>query len=245
MPTPHISAQPDDFAPVVLMPGDPRRARRIAETFFTDARLVTEVRSIEGWTGTVDGRPVSVLASGMGMPSISIYATELFRFYGVRRIVRVGSAGAIATDLELGDVVIGSAAHTDSAIPAQWVPGVHLSLAPSYAMLAAAVHAAEQAGITHRVGAIFSSDTFYSDNAARTAALAAFGTLAVEMEAAALYGVAARERREALTVATVSDHLVTGAHLSSEERETTFAAMVQIALAALLDPPLSDLAHQG
>ena len=123
------------------MPGDPRRARRIAETTFTDPRLVTEVRSIEGWTGTVDGRPVSVLASGMGMPSISIYATELFRFFGVRRIVRVGSAGAVAPDLGLGDVVIGSAAHTDSAIPSQWVPGAHLSLVPSYPMLAAATRA--------------------------------------------------------------------------------------------------------
>ncbi len=241
MPTPHISAQPGDFAPVVLMPGDPRRARRIAETTFADPRLVTEVRSIEGWTGTVDGRPVSVLASGMGMPSISIYATELFRFFGVRRIVRVGSAGAVAPDLGLGDVVIGSAAHTDAALPSQGVPGAHLSLAPSYPMLAAAVRAAESAGIRHRVGAIFSSDSFYSDRPELNEQLAAFGTLAVEMEAAALYGIALRERREALTVLTVSDHIITGARMSSEERETTFAGMVQVALAALLDPPLPEL----
>jgi purine-nucleoside phosphorylase len=238
MPTPHISAQPGDFAPVVLMPGDPRRARRIAETMFTDPRLVTEVRSIEGWTGTVDGRPVSVLASGMGMPSISIYSTELFRFYGVRRIVRVGSAGAVAADLELGDVVIGAAAHTDSAIPDQWVPGVHLSLAPSFPMLAAAASSAEQAGIRHRVGALFSSDVFYSDRPGLNEKLAAFGTLAIEMEAAALYGVALREGGEALTVATVSDHIMTGARMSSEERETTFASMVGIALAALFAPGL-------
>jgi purine-nucleoside phosphorylase len=174
------------------------------------------------------------------MPSISIYATELFRFYGVRRIVRVGSAGAVAPDLALGDVVIGSAAHTDSAIPSQWVPGAHLSLAPSYPMLAAAVKAAERAGVRHRVGAIFSSDSFYSDRPEMNQQLARFGTLAVEMEAAALYGVALRERQEALTVATVSDHILTGARMSSEERETTFGAMVGIALAALLDPPLPE-----
>src|SRR5450759_2593357 len=135
MATLHIGAGPGDFAPDVLMPGDPRRARRIAETVLDDARLVTEVRGILGYTGTFEGRPVSVLASGMGMPSITIYATELFRFYGVQRIIRIGTAGGMATHLDLGDVVIASAAHTDSAMTEQRIPGIHYSHAPSFALL--------------------------------------------------------------------------------------------------------------
>lgn len=254
-PTPHIGAQAGDFAPDVLMPGDPRRATRIAETVLTDARLVTEVRGVLGYTGTFDGRPVSVLASGMGMPSMTIYATELYRFYDVRRIVRIDTAGAMAPHLELGDVVIASAAHTDSAIAAGRVPGVTYAHTPSFHLLAAA---AEAGGVARRpappaaetpstagrrrrrarkgavhVGAVLSTDLFYADRPETIQRLVDHGTLAVEMEAAALYGVADAERREALAICTVSDLLFKDAALSADEREHLFDRSVALGLAAL------------
>ncbi len=233
MSTPHIDAEPGDFAPIVLMPGDPRRARRIAEEFFTDPRLVTEVRGIEGWTGTVQSKAVSVLASGMGIPSISIYATELFRFFDVRAIIRVGTCGAIADELHLGDVVIGSAAHTDSGTAAR-VPGVHFSHVPDFDLLAAAVTSARSERIPHQVGAFFSTDNFYDERPAIIHALRRHGTLAVEMEAAALYGIAVKEGRRALAVATVTDHLGRDEALSAQQRESQFQPMVRVALHALL-----------
>lgn len=236
MSTPHISAAPGDFAPGVLMPGDPRRARRIAETCFDAPRLVTEVRGIEGWTGTYAGQPVSVLASGMGQPSLSIYATELFRFYDVNRIIRVGTAGALADDLALGDVIIGSAAHTDSALSAARIPGVHFAAAPDYELMAAAAAAGRARGIPVRVGPIFSSDAFYGTTEEMMAALRAHGTLAVEMEAAALYGLAAEYHRQALAVLTVTDHLARAEQMSAQDRETYFEAMVTVALDALISP---------
>lgn len=244
MATPHISAAPGDFAPDVLMPGDPRRATRIAETVLDDARLVTEVRGILGYTGTFQGAPVSVLASGMGMPSISIYATELFRFYGVKRIIRIGTAGGMAPHLEVGDVVIANAAHTDSAMTASRIPGIHYSHAPSYRLLAAAATAGgvgtpPPAGRRRRakapkvyVGPVISADTFYADRPETNAALVAHGTLAVEMEAAALYACADREHGEALAICTVSDLLFADASLSAEERELLFDRSVQLGLAA-------------
>lgn len=232
MPTPHIAAEPGDFAPVVLMPGDPRRARRIAEELFDDARLVTEVRGILGFTGTVDGRPISVLASGMGGPSMAIYATELARFYGVTRIVRVGTAGGLSSDLELGSVVAASAAHTDSAMTTRWVPGVALSAAPSFALLAAAVAAADRDAVPLRVGPVFSSDTFYSDDQSVLRKLADLGTLATEMETATLYAVGAREGIETLALVTVTDDLVSDRHLSTDERETGFGTAARLAIAA-------------
>ena len=242
--TPHISAAPGDFAPLVLMPGDPRRARRIAETVLDDARLVTEVRGILGYTGTYRGAPMSVLASGMGIPSMSIYATELFRHYGVRRIVRVGTAGALPTSVALRDVVIASAAHTDSSVSRLLVDGVTLSLAASYRPLRAAVDAAdaeaEAPGAPSgprppavHIGPVFSSDHFYLDRPAALDALERRGTLAVEMEAAGLYAVAAAEGGEALAVLTVSDHVRTGEALSAADRETGFDRAVRIAAAAL------------
>jgi purine-nucleoside phosphorylase len=230
--TPHLSAEPGDFAPVVLMPGDPRRARRIADELFDDARLVTEVRGILGFTGTHQGRPISVLASGMGGPSIAIYATELARFYGVRRIVRVGTAGGLRPDLALGSVVAASAAHTDSAMTARWVPGVALSAAPSFALLSAAVAAAVRDAVALRVGPVFSSDTFYAHDTGVTEKLGALGTLAVEMEAATLYAVGAREGVETLALVTITDDLTSGAHLSADERETGFGVAARLALAA-------------
>jgi purine-nucleoside phosphorylase len=231
--TPHLAAEPGDFAPVVLMPGDPRRGRRIAQEFFDDPRLVTDVRSIEGWTGTVNGRPVSVLASGMGQPSLGIYATELFRFFGVERIVRVGTTGGMAEGQELGELIIANAAHTDSAMAGLTIPGVTLSRVPSFRMLEAAVHAARGRGLPHRVGPILSSDTFYGSSPEKMRALAGLGTLGVEMEAAALFGIAAAEGKEAATILTVTDHIFREDALSAEERETGYRPMVEVALAAL------------
>lgn len=236
--TPHIAAVPGDFAPLVLMPGDPRRARRIAETFLGAARLVTDVRGVLGYTGTHRGQPMSVLASGMGIPSVSIYATELIRHYGVRRIVRVGTAGAIPASVAVRDVIVASAAHTDSSVSRLLVDGVALSLAPSYRLLRAAAEAAGReeplGGATAHIGPVFSSDHFYLDRPAVFDALERRGTLAVEMEAAGLYAVAAAEGGEALAVLTVSDHVRTGEALSAEDRETCFDRAVRIAAAALL-----------
>ncbi len=254
MATAHISAAPGDFAPDVLMPGDPRRARHIAETVLDDARLVTEVRGILGYTGTHQGRPVSVLASGMGMPSIAIYATELFRFFGVRRIIRIGTAGGMAPILEVGDVVIATAAHTDSALSANRIPGIHYSHAPNFALAAAALAAATKpaaktatktaatagaaTGVTGShagavyAGAVLSSDAFYADRPQTHELLVKHGTLAVEMEAAALYAVADAEGGQALAICTISDLLFRDASLSADERELLFDRSVQLGLAA-------------
>ncbi|GGC02064.1 purine-nucleoside phosphorylase [Cellulomonas carbonis] len=259
MPTPHISAETGDFAPDVLMPGDPRRAKRIAETVLQDARLVTEVRGILGYTGTFDGRPVSVLASGMGIPSIAIYATELFRFYDVQRIIRIGTAGGMAPHLEVGDVVIASGAHTDSGISANKIPGMHYSHVASFGLTAAAAAAggigpgsapASGAGTTEKgngrrrrrartgqvyVGTVLSSDNFYADRPTTMEALVKHRTLAVEMEAAGLYAVADAEGREALAICTISDLLFKDASLSAEERELLFDRSVALGLAAFAD----------
>jgi len=254
MATPHIGAEPGDFAPDVLMPGDPRRAQRIAGTGLTDARLVTEVRGILGYTGTFDGRPVSVLASGMGIPSISIYATELFRFYGVERIIRIGTAGGMAPHLEVGDVVIAHAAHTDSSIVGNKIPQIHFSAAATFSLTAAAAEAAgigpgkparaappsDAAGTRRRrrkngrvyVGAVLSSDVFYANRPEVNEALVAHGTLAVEMEAAGLYAVAAQEGKQALAICTISDLLFREASLSAAERELLFDRSVALGLAA-------------
>ncbi|MFV0632547.1 purine-nucleoside phosphorylase [Demequina sp.] len=233
MPTPHISAPDGAFAPDILLPGDPRRAKLIAETFLDDASLVTDVRGILGYTGTYQGRPMSVMATGMGMPSATIYATELIRHYGVRRLVRVGTAGGIHPDLQLGDVIAASAAHTDSAMTVHRLPGVNYSHAPSFALLRAAADHADAVGAPLRVGPVLTSDAFYHPDPTLVPRLAAYGTLAVEMEAAALYAVAAAEGVEALMIATISDHVVRGDSLSSDDRERTFEAMVSVALGAL------------
>ena len=236
MATPHISAERGDFAPAVLMPGDPRRAQRMAEELFDDARLVTEVRGNRGYTGTVDGVPISVLASGMGSPSIAIYATELAREFGVERIIRVGTAGCLIRDLELGSVVAASAAHTDSAMTTRWVPGISLSAVPSFALLQAAVAAAARDAVPLRVGPVYTSDSFYNPDPSVFEKLAALGTLAVEMEAAALYAVGAREGIETLALLTVTDDVFGGPSLTSDERETRFTAAARLAIAAALSP---------
>lgn len=229
MSTPHNSAGLGAFAKTVLMPGDPLRAQFIAETYLSGAKLVNNVRGIQGYTGTYQGTPVSVMASGMGMPSIGIYSHELFHVYDVDNIIRVGSAGAISPKLRLRDVVAGQAACTNSSYPAQF--GLRGTFAPiaDFALLEAAVAAAREMGVRMPVGNLYSSDTFY-DATQPAAAWGKLGVLAVEMEAAALYCNAAEAGKRALALCTISDSLVTGEELSPEDRQSTFSQMMEIAL---------------
>ncbi len=228
-PTPHISAKPGDFAETVLMPGDPLRAKFIAENFLEDAVLVNNVRGIQGYTGTYKGKRVSVMASGMGMPSMGIYSYELFNFYGVENIIRVGTAGVVRPDLKVRDVVLGQGACTNSNYAAQYgLPGTYAPIC-SFELLQKAVKAAEDLGIKPLVGNIFSSDVFYDDN--RGLELwQKMGVLATEMEAAALYMNAARAGKKALTIVTISDNPFTGEATTSEERQVSFTNMMKIAL---------------
>ena len=229
MPTPHNSAQKGDFAKTVLMPGDPLRAQFVAETFLENARLVNNVRGIQGYTGTYKGIPVSVMASGMGMPSMGIYSYELFTEYDVDNIIRIGSAGALSTELKLRDIVAGIAACTDSNYPAQY--GLHGTFAPvaSYELLTAAVDAAKKLGVAVHVGSLFSSDKFY-DASNSTLDWAKMGVLATEMETAALYCNAAYTHKRALALCSITDSLVTHEQLPHEERRTTLVNMIRIAL---------------
>lgn len=236
MATPHITAAEGEIAPLVLMPGDPKRAARIAEEFLADAKLVSEVRGIGCYTGTYEGVPMSVMASGMGVPSISIYATELYRFYGVKRIIRVGTAGAILPKVKVRDVIISTASHSNSSAHGLLIPGLTVSFAPTFDLLRGAVAAAEQiTDVTVHVGPTYCSDHFYFSQPGWIQGLADLGTLAVEMEAVGLYGAAMREGREALVVLTASDHLLDAAgDMTAEERETSFRNMVTIAARALI-----------
>lgn len=236
MATPHIACEPGDIAPLVLMPGDPKRAARIAETYLDDVKLVSEVRGIGAWTGTWQGTPMSVMASGMGIPSVSIYATELYRFFGVKRIVRVGTCGAFGEGVSVRDTIIATVAHTNAALSTLLVPDVSLSWGASYPLLRGAMDAA--ASLTDakvHAGPVYCSDLFYLVRPDIISGLAKLGTLAVEMESAGLYACAAAEGGEALTVLTASDHLFDSSHdMTAEERETSFDATVRIAAAALL-----------
>ncbi len=233
MATPHINAEPGDFAEAILLPGDPLRAKHIAETFFDEARQVTDVRNMLGFTGSWQGMPVSVMGTGMGIPSAAIYVTELIRFYGVRRLVRVGSCGGISTDVGLRDVILAAGAGTDSGVNRARYSGWDFPATADFGLLRAAADAAAAAGISVHVGNVHSSDQFYNPNPNVAEIWDSMGILAVEMEAAGLYGVAAAERARALTVLTVSDHLKSREETTSGERERTFADMIQIALAAL------------
>ena len=228
IPTPHITAKEGDFARTVLMPGDPLRARFIAETYFENPVLVNNTRGVQGYTGTYKGKRVSVMASGMGMPSIGIYSYELFNFYGVDNIIRVGTAGGIGDNVKVRDVVMGMSAYTNSNFGRQFFDG---NVAPccSFKLLDAAVSAARRMGIEPNVGALYSSDIFY-DEAGGAGKLKKLGVLAVEMEAAALYLNAARAGKNALTICTVSDHIFTGEALPAEARQTSFTQMMEIAL---------------
>ncbi|WP_295657516.1 purine-nucleoside phosphorylase [uncultured Nocardioides sp.] len=230
----HIGAAAGDIAPTVLMPGDPLRARWIAETFLDDARCYTEVRGMLGYTGTWHGKPVSVQGSGMGQPSLAIYATELFAEYDVQSVVRVGSCGALTERLAVRDVVIASAACTDSSMNRHRFHGYDYAPVADFGLLRAAYDAAVEQGVEPHVGLIFSSDSFYSPRVELMAPMVEHGVLAVEMEASALYTLAAKHGRRALAICTVSDHIVTGEETTAAEREQTFGAMVDIALTAAL-----------
>ena len=229
MSTPHNTAQPGDFARTVLMPGDPLRAKFIAETFLQDAKLVNNVRGIHGYTGTSKGVRVSVMASGMGCPSMAIYSTELYRDYGAENILRIGSAGAISEKLKLRDVVAAQGACTNSAFFSQYqLPGTFAPIA-DFTLLETAVAVARERGVEMPVGNLVSTDNFY-DVGSRTLEWGKMGVLAVEMEAAALYCVAASLGKRALALCSISDHLLTGEELPPEERQTTFTTMMEIAL---------------
>ena len=230
IPTPHITAKEGDFARTVLMPGDPLRAKYIAENFLTDAVLVNNVRGVNGYTGMYNGKRVSVMASGMGMPSMGIYSYELFKFYDVDNIIRIGTAGSLQPDLKIRDLAIAMGACTDSNYAAQYeLPGTFAPIA-SFDLLRKAVDQAEKMdNVGYKVGNVASSDVFYSERPTMEA-WQKMGVLAVEMETAALYMNAARTGKNALTICTISDSLVTGEVTTSEERQTSFADMMKVAL---------------
>lgn len=229
-PTPHIGAKPGEIAKTVLMPGDPLRAQVVAETFLKNPVRYNSVRGMYGFTGEYEGKLVSVQGSGMGMPSMGIYSYELFNFYGVENIIRIGSAGAFCNDLALGDLVIAMGACTNSNYAHQFdLPGTFAPIA-SYDLLTKAVQAAERLGVKYKVGNILSSDTFYSDLTNSAAQWIKMGVLAVEMEAAALYMNAARAGKNALCLVSISDNVRTGEAMSAEERQNSFTDMMKVAL---------------
>jgi len=229
MATPHNSAEAGAFAKTVLMPGDPLRAKFIADTFLTDAKLVNNVRGIQGYTGRYGNVPVSVMASGMGMPSIGIYSYELFHFFDVDNIIRIGSAGAMSKALKLRSVVAAQGACTDSNFLRQYgLPGSFAPIA-DYTLLETAVSIAREMGVVMPVGNVLSSDVFY-DASGKTLEWSKMGVLCAEMETAGLYANAAYAGKRALALLTISDNVVTGEELSAEERQTTFTRMMEIAL---------------
>ncbi len=233
MATPHINAEAGDFASTVLMPGDPLRAKYIAEKFLDEARLVTDVRNMFGFTGEYKGQPVSVMAHGMGIPSASIYCTELIQDYGVQRVVRVGSCGAVLDSVSVRDLVIAMAASTDSGVNRTRFGGHDLAPVASFSLLRSAVATAEERGFKYHVGNIFSADLFYSPDPAQFELMRKYQILGVEMETAGIYTIAAELGAEALAICTVSDHIMTGEKLSSSERQTTFDEMIEVALEAV------------
>ena len=229
-PTAHIKATPEQIAKTVLMPGDPKRSELVAKKFLKDAVMFNDVRGVKGYTGTWKGVPVSVMASGMGMPSIGIYSYELYHGFGVENIIRIGSAGSMREDVKVRNIVLGMGACTDSAYGNQF--GLDGNFAPicDYDLLAKSVEIGKEKGFRTHVGNILSSDVFYDDNPDRNLLWRKMGVLAVEMEAAALYMNAARAGKRALAICTVSNSLVTGEELSADERETTFGEMIELAL---------------
>lgn len=231
-PTPHIGAQYGEIAQSVLMAGDPLRAKFMAEKFLENPVQFNNVRGMLGFTGTYKGKRVSVMGHGMGIPSIGIYTYELFNFYGVETIIRVGSAGAIQKDLHIGDLVIGQGACTDSNYGSQYeLPGTFAPIA-DFSLVRGAADACERMGYRYRVGNLFSSDIFYSDNA-HNDKWTSMGVLAIEMEASALYMNATRAGKKALTICTISDHLITGEATTAEERQTTFTHMMDVAFSLI------------
>ena len=231
-PTPHIGAQYGDIAETVIMAGDPLRAKLMAEKFLDDAVQFNNVRGMLGFTGTHQGKRVSVMGHGMGMPSIGIYTYELFNFYGVKTIIRVGSAGAIQTDLHVGDLVIAQGACTNSNYASQYeLPGTYAPIG-DFQLLRKAAESCDRMGYTYKVGNVLSSDVFYSENP-HTDKWVKMGVLAVEMEIAALYMNAVRSGNRALAICTVSDHIITGEVTTAEERQNTFTKMMDVAFSLL------------
>ncbi|MDO7642070.1 MAG: purine-nucleoside phosphorylase [Reinekea forsetii] len=234
MATPHIKAELGDFAETVLMPGDPLRAQHIAETFLSNVVRVNDVRNMFAYTGEYKGKRLSVMGSGMGIPSISIYAKELITELGVKNIIRVGTCGALADDIQLRDVIVAMGASTDSGVNRARLQGYDFSAIASYPLLEATVNAARDAKIEVRVGNVFSADLFYTPVDGIMTTLAGMGILAVEMETAGLYGVAAEYGANALAVMTVSDHILRGEAASADERQNTFNDMIEITLNAAI-----------
>lgn len=228
-PTPHINATPDDFAKTVIMPGDPLRAKFIAENFLTDAKLINSVRSAYAYTGKYNGKPISVMSSGMGMPSMAIYSYELFNIFGVENIIRIGSAGSVNRDIKVRDLIIAMGASTNSNYASQY--GLNGTFAPicSYDLLKVCTETADRLNMKVKVGNILTSDTFY-DESQSSVDWAKMGIMAVEMETAALYMNAARANKNALTICTISDHILTGEETTATERQNSFTDMMKLSL---------------
>jgi purine-nucleoside phosphorylase len=233
----HIGAAPGDVAPRVLLPGDPLRAKWIAETFLDGAECYSTVRNMLGFTGRYRGESVSVQGTGMGLPSLSIYVNELIRDYDARQLVRVGTCGALTGDLALRDVVLAISASTDSSMNRVRFEGLDFAPSADFALLRTAYDVSLTRGVDIKVVPVFSADSLYSDRPELLARITGFGVRAVEMEASALYTLAAQHRRRALAICTVSDHLETGEHTTAAERETTFGQMVEIALETMIAVP--------
>ncbi len=234
MATPHINAERGDFADAVLMPGDPLRAKYIAETYLEDAKQVCDVRGMLGFTGTYKGKKVSVMGHGMGIPSCSIYATELIKDFGVKKIIRIGSCGSVREDIKVRDVVIGMGACTDSLVNRTRFGGFDFSAIADFEMTRNLVDAAKAQKANYHVGNVFSADLFYTPNPKSFEIMEKYGIVGVEMEAAGIYGIAAEFGAKAACICTVSDHIKTGEQTTSEERQTTFNDMMIIALESIL-----------
>ena len=230
MATKHMNAAPGDFAETVLMPGDPLRAQYISETYLNNVRRVTDVRNMWGFTGEYKGHPISVMSHGMGIPSVSIYCTELITEYGVKRVIRVGSCGTSHPDVELRDVIIAMGASTDSNCNRMRFGGYDYAALASFDLVQKAVAAAKAAEVRYHVGNIFSADLFYTPDPGMFETMAQYNIYGLEMEAAGIFPIAAENNAEALAICTVSDDLVTGDALSTDERATTFDEMILVGL---------------
>ena len=230
MATPHINAEPGDFADAVIMPGDPLRAKFIAENYLDEARQVNDVRNMLGFTGRYKGRPLSVLGHGMGIPSCSIYCSELVNSFGVKRLLRAGSCGAVSKKVRLRDIIIAMGACTDSKVNRVRFRGHDFAAIADYELLRTAVAHAERKRLSHHVGNVFSADLFYTPEPEMFELMEKYQVYGVEMEAAGIYGLAAEFGAKALTVCTVSDHIVSGERLSAEERESGFKDMIELIL---------------
>ena len=229
-----MNAAPGDFAETVLMPGDPLRAQYIADTYLDKPRRVTDVRNMWGFTGEYKGKPVSVMAHGMGIPSVSIYCTELITEYGVRRVIRVGSCGTSHPDVRLRDIIIGMGASTDSNVNRIRFGGYDLAAIASFDLVRKAVAAAEQQNVRYHVGNLFSGDLFYTPDTDMFETMARFNVYGIEMEAAGIYPIAVEYGAEALAICTVSDDIPSGKALSTDERQSTFDEMILVALETVI-----------